>query len=76
MGGQKASKTEDEVNKKLNEIKKNVDEIKENQLKFEGIVNANFKKFKREIIHELTVSIFLKNVHSNILCTSQNNIAN
>ena len=50
---------EEEINKKLDEIKNDVDVIKANQRKVDEIVKANFENFKREIIHELTVSIDL-----------------
>ena len=50
---------EEEINKKLDEIKNDVDVIKANQRKVDEIMKANFENFKREIIHELTVSIDL-----------------
>ena len=60
MSGRKTFDTkEEEINKKLDEIKNDVDAIKANQIKADEILKANFENFKREIIHELTVSIDL-----------------
>ena len=60
LSGRKTFDTkEEEINKKLDEIKNDVDVIKANQIKADEILKANFENFKREIIHELTVSIDL-----------------
>ena len=50
------------INKKLDEIKETVDEIKANQLKVDDIVKVNRENVKREIIHELAVSIVFMNI--------------